>query len=1101
MGHRFSNRVQIRKLSDGKCHLRNEAAAAEIIKQLKINQYVAVLGSRHNQKSFLLNDVKRQLERNGKFVCVLVDLLNLREVDESDFPHQFAKEFELRLDRKGINVEKSPRSASVTTPAQLQHFLEQYARRIQKLVLMIDHLECIAIEPLKSILCTLLKLKAGLGSSLKIRVVATSSGTAELGYSNPSFLDVASPIWIRDMTLAESRKLIRFILRQAGAKSTNGAEQRLFDATKGDRYLLPILAQHCAVRAARSRGRELGEEQADRAVNWFVNRWAKRFAPLRGNVRAVARDTVALMNMLKILDKERVAGPDLMLDHKVDSFAFRLTGVVTAEKVNHETLYVIKNEFYKRYLNDNFRPEHVPHILSMSGGWEHAIHYLQRLVTEFPRYRAALLGRMVDYIRTAKNETAACDYLIAQASQAFALKKAKVYIVKPVGSHLRLQGRPIGFPGQKTEELPLQRSPAPKRSTAKDRPEVVAYKTQDFVVKTEKGNKHTIFVPLLRNDGRSLGVVAIYDLKGDIHEESFLELLAYFKRAGKAVGAVIDRERESLQLSTLNKTSQEVTRYLDKQKVAQATIDAAIESVPGAQRGVLFLWREKDERLHIEAVARPELFVTNPAEEIVLQKGEGYGGTVFAEEKSLRIGNVAEYPSLKYKDHPDIKKQKSVLCVPLKVWGRTIGVLFVDNIATPFAFNSNDERLLSTFAAQAAIALQNTQVYTELYELGLSINSGALDIPEIFLHTVQSITRISAAKAAHMLLLKDVDDDTISPSEKKLLSISVGLGSDYDEKVEPRRDGLAARVLKSRKYQAVERPEDPPGINRLAYKKGVRAYICLPLEGPTGIIGVLFVYYLEKHQFADNEIEMLSLFSTQAALAIENTRQRQKLEIMEGVTWMGIQFSDMTHSLRGELDSMQIAIGTLQDLVTTDIRATSPRLRKLSKYIDDAKAILKHAPLPFRPTPVAFELNAMLREVIPDWCPVDENIEIDFKGLEKSHITIKADRKLFAIVLKILTNNAVRAMRSAPRKRLIVSSLAAEGAAVVKITNSGNEIPAEIQDRLFKEPINKAPGASGTGVGLLIARSILLRSEGELKLDNSDQGETTFSFSLPLSRA
>ena len=130
------------------------------------------------------------------------------------------------------------------------------------------------------------------------------------------------------MTLSESRELIRFIMQQNGVAMTSRGEQRLFDATKGDRYLLPILAKHCASVISKN-GEERDEKDANDAVTWFVETWAKKFPPLRGNVRAVARDTIALMNVCKVLAQGRVSERELMLDHKNDVFELRLTGVIS----------------------------------------------------------------------------------------------------------------------------------------------------------------------------------------------------------------------------------------------------------------------------------------------------------------------------------------------------------------------------------------------------------------------------------------------------------------------------------------------------------------------------------------------------------------------------------------------------------------------------------------------------------------------------------------------------------------------------------------------------------------------------------------------------
>ena len=700
--------------------------------------------------------------------------------------------------------------------------------------------------------------------------------------------------------------------------------------------------------------------------------------------------------------------------------------------------YSIKNEFYERYLKDNFRPEHLPHILSMADGWENAINYLNRLVTDFPQYRPDFVNKAVGFIHRAEHQSAACKYLINQASQIYSLAKAKVYLVKPVRSHLELGGQ-IGFAGAPNEELSLET----------DLPEVTAYKTRDFYIDRDNTNGLTILVPLLRNDGRSLGVFGVYGFDGNIHEENFLELLAYCKRAGRAVGAVIDRQRRLLQLETLNQTGQEVTSSLDRQRVMQATVDAAIKSVPGAHRGVLFMWNEDEKKLVIEAIARSDLFEDKNIKEVIkLGYGKGYAGRVFATGEPLTIGNVGQHPIVYFRTHPDIMKQKSVLSVPLKVWGHTIGVLSVDNIAVFNAFKDSDTTLLLTFAAQAAIALQNAQLYTALKKRRLTNDSDTPTDPEkfieivkkIFIETVQSITRITEAKGAHMLLLRDIDDENIAIADKKELSESVGLGEDYDEKIKPRPDGLAFRVLRDRRYHTVITPHDPPGINPLAAERGTKAYICLPMEVSTKTIGVLFVYYMEEHSFTDNEIEMLSTFCNQAALAIENIRQREKLEIMESVTWMGIQFSDMAHSMGTQLDTMTLALNTLKYHVNNPSAALD-RIEKLNTYIEHAYGILKSAPLPFSPTPTDLPLNATLKEVIQEWCPEEEKIDHSFEALSSDEITVKADKDLLTIVLKILTTNAVTAMREVLRKQLIVSSTAKKNEAVVTITNTGKEIP------------------------------------------------------------
>jgi putative nucleotidyltransferase with HDIG domain len=74
---------------------------------------------------------------------------------------------------------------------------------------------------------------------------------------------------------------------------------------------------------------------------------------------------------------------------------------------------------------------------------------------------------------------------------------------------------------------------------------------------------------------------------------------------------------------------------------------------------------------------------------------------------------------------------RSILCVPLKGKGELIGVLYADNRVREGIFNENDRTLLSAFANQAAVALENAQLFNDLtisYDQTLDALMAALDV-------------------------------------------------------------------------------------------------------------------------------------------------------------------------------------------------------------------------------------------------------------------------------------------------------------------------------------------------------------------------------------
>lgn len=78
------------------------------------------------------------------------------------------------------------------------------------------------------------------------------------------------------------------------------------------------------------------------------------------------------------------------------------------------------------------------------------------------------------------------------------------------------------------------------------------------------------------------------------------------------------------------------------------------------------------------------------------------------------FADTASDPRLAGADSIHWQSVRSSMCAPLKPQDRVIGVLYVDNLTLPEAFTGDDLELLSAFAAQAAIALENSRLYAAL---------------------------------------------------------------------------------------------------------------------------------------------------------------------------------------------------------------------------------------------------------------------------------------------------------------------------------------------------------------------------------------------------
>lgn len=600
--------------------------------------------------------------------------------------------------------------------------------------------------------------------------------------------------------------------------------------------------------------------------------------------------------------------------------------------------------------------------------------------------------------------------------------------------------------------------------------------------------KSMLVLPLLAKPGRAVGTLNIYSVvekRFTFWEQNLLRIFA------SQAGVAIQNARLRQQEQTLHEIGQGIG-VLGVEEISKLVYDKASQLMDTTNFSLCLYDKEKGQLDYKLWVYEGQLVEKVPPELT------GLTGWVISEKKTLLINDWdKEEKDFPVKARIVTARQRSWLGVPLLVGEAVIGVMATQS-PQPCAFDLETQRLLEAIASQAAIVIQNARLHTELYALGMEINRGGLKTEEIFQKTVQSIIRVSDASAANMLLLHDTDDPALSVSQPPTLSISKGLGEDYDDKVKPRPGGLTFHTLKHRTPQAVSHPDDSPGINPVALERGTLAYLCLPMKIQESIIGVLFVHYNQPHVFAKSEIVMLSLFANQAALAIENARQRERLEMSAAIAWTGITYSSLAHRITQQTATIRNLVWELCQRLQEQPDIVE-RLDSIDRFVQTIGEIPRQAQLPFKDQAEVNNLNDVLREEVPKWCAPDYGIELRFQ-LTTEDVFVRADRRRLAIVFEMLVPNAVRAMRDSDKKCLIVESTIRGGRAEIKITDTGKGIPKQVQERLFKEPIPKAQGIGENGVGLIITRTILVRYGGDVKLERTGPTGTTFLIELPLLR-
>lgn len=165
----------------------------------------------------------------------------------------------------------------------------------------------------------------------------------------------------------------------------------------------------------------------------------------------------------------------------------------------------------------------------------------------------------------------------------------------------------------------------------------------------------------------------------------------------------LDKYREITLLYTIGET---ISSCLDVDQIAQLVIETN-QSFIKAENSSVMLLNPGTRELEIKAVSGLEQPV-----KMALKEGIGIAGLVVQTGQPEIINEPQMDPRFVQPTGP----VRSLLCVPLKVQEKVLGVINVSNKLSGEMFTAADEKLLMTLASQAAVAIENAHLVEELQE-------------------------------------------------------------------------------------------------------------------------------------------------------------------------------------------------------------------------------------------------------------------------------------------------------------------------------------------------------------------------------------------------
>ena len=243
------------------------------------------------------------------------------------------------------------------------------------------------------------------------------------------------------------------------------------------------------------------------------------------------------------------------------------------------------------------------------------------------------------------------------------------------------------------------------------------------------------------------------------------ENLLRIKRLEKDLESTLSKSESKIkQFTTLAELSTILNSTLDQEEVRKRAMVAATRLMNCEVSSLLLVDDETDE-LYFEVALGEK---GEKVKKIRLKVGEGIAGWVAKYGEPLLITDISNDPRHSRKaDERSEFKTRDMLCVPLKIKDKVIGVLEAINKLESDVFNNEDLELFKILANQVAIAIDNARLYRELQDTFLQTAEALADAiekrdPYTGGHTKRVVTYC-------MSIVKCLD---INPEEKKHIKIS-----------------------------------------------------------------------------------------------------------------------------------------------------------------------------------------------------------------------------------------------------------------------------------------------------------------------------------------
>ena len=374
-------------------------------------------------------------------------------------------------------------------------------------------------------------------------------------------------------------------------------------------------------------------------------------------------------------------------------------------------------------------------------------------------------------------------------------------------------------------------------------------------------------------------------------------------------------------LEAIETAGQVITGTLDLEEILARLVEQVWHLVSYEDRQVSYagIWLvEQEPKARLVATYPPEeIFTTQTTlgAEVDFQVGQdGQNGRVGIMGRVIKTGEPALVEDVS--QDPDYLishlETQSELVVPIKLGDEEVGVIGVINVQHPTraAFDDEDRRALQSLAAQAAVAIQNAQLYDQVrrqvdnlkaLHVAARTVTTSLNLEETFFAIAEQACKLTGthgtqAQFSHLAQLEGAEltfRATYPRTHLQELYQQVGtIHIEWNKRI-----GIVGRAVKDRRPVLVKKVR-PSHSDYIDLNKDTQSELAVPILSDKRVIGAINVEHPSPNAFDEQDVRILQTLAEYASIAIQNAQLYKWLETVGSISSEAATSLDIPRLLR-----------------------------------------------------------------------------------------------------------------------------------------------------------------------------------------------------------